>query len=477
MPVKKKGKTADEETKEKRSSKMDTSPEGVREAKRGGQSPQHEVRYPGFDLGLYILQYTGRGRIHRLKHIACHCPDVREKALKMMIQYIKEGIDDSQYNEALGLAEKLEVKVEPKDTTWTAAAARKFNDSQKKLDKEFDMAKRNELRSQQRSIMLQQAALYYNKGDFPKATQKYNEAAMIPSDSSRETLEDHMAAVKAAIASNSLALIDKHYRAMIRRKSDMARYPQFKAQIHAAYGLWNLFLSSSSTSDYSSSTARAFLQVSKDLGDSFNEVLTTSDVVSYACLSALASLPRSDIRKYLETDEVRKLLEVSPRWIGILQSYLQSKYGEVFRELDDMKKDFLLDPFLYPHVNKLYVMIKEKAIMQYFQAFSTIKLQSMAEVMGLSVPDLQSHVANLIGDGRIDARIDSADKVVYGRSTDQRNADYVKALKTGELLVSTMKTSLMRMSLTRNKIVVQTPKGDDGDGGGMIEGGKMDTSA
>lgn len=130
--------------------------------------------------------------------------------------------------------------------------------------------------------------------------------------------------------------------------------------------------------------------------------------------------------------------------------------------------------------------------------------------------------------GRIDARIDSANKVVYARSTDQRNADYVKgtdcilsvsflihhqtetlktlscnswlffvffrihsfscysvietwchfsrihikewllsiqlifciwrpfvALQTGELLVSTMKTSLMRMSLARNKIVVR----------------------
>ena len=42
-----------------------------------------------------------------------------------------------------------------------------------------------------------------------------------------------MQAVKAAIGSNSLALIDKHYRAMIRRKNDLDKYPQYKAQIHA----------------------------------------------------------------------------------------------------------------------------------------------------------------------------------------------------------------------------------------------------
>jgi len=84
----------------------------------------------------------------------------------------------------------------------------------------------------------------------------------------------------------------------------------------------------------------------------------------------------------------------------------------------------------------------------------------------ISHPWVNLSLAELIGDNRIQARIDSANKVVYARNSDQRNATFQKSMNMGTAYVRNVKSMLMRMSLIKHDFVVRHPKGKDKGGGG-----------
>jgi COP9 signalosome complex subunit 1 len=55
--------------------------------------------------------------------------------------------------------------------------------------------------------------------------------------------------------------------------------------------------------------------------------------------------------------------------------------------------------------------IRSKAVVLYFQPFSSIKLERMSQAFGWTVDEVERHVVNLIQSGDIQGRIDSQNKV------------------------------------------------------------------
>jgi len=239
-----------------------------------------------------------------------------------------------------------------------------------------------------------------------------------------------------------------------------------EAKFNAAHGLYHL-----RDSAYGNA-ARAFMQVTIELKDNYKEVISLEDVVNYACICALGSFDRRDLYRLLESESFRKLLDVRPVWIQVFHNYLSSKYAAVFKTLDELQDDFLLDIYMSKHYKKLVHKIRDYALIQYFRPFISIKIPTMAKAFGFDVAVLEAHLAELIGDNRIQARIDSANKVVYARNSDQRNNTFQKSLSMGTAYVRNVKSMLMRMSLIKHDFIVRHPKGKDKGGRDEKVGGK-----
>ena len=63
------------------------------------------------------------------------------------------------------------------------------------------------------------------------------------------------------------------------------------------------------------------------------------------------------------------------------------------------------------HVKNLTDLIRSRALVLYFQPFSSIKLERMANAFGWTVQQVEEQVVNLIQAGEIRGRVDSQNKV------------------------------------------------------------------
>jgi len=148
---------------------------------------------------------------------------------------------------------------------------------------------------------------------------------------------------------------------------------------------------------------------------------------------------------------------MAPGWRQIVQNFTQSSYAACFAALDRVKADLLLDMYLAPHVERLIVRIRDRALVQYFRPFVSVKIPAMAAAFKLDVPSLERQLVHLIAENHIQARIDSANKILYARHSDQRTATFQQAMNVGNRYVRDVKSLLLRMSLVENNFVVKAP--------------------
>lgn len=70
-----------------------------------------------------------------------------------------------------------------------------------------------------------------------------------------------------------------------------------------------------------------------------------------------------------------------------------------------------VDIHLFSHVHDLTNLIRNWAVVLYFQPFSSIKLERMSVAFGWTVEEVEEHVVALIQSGDIHGRVDSRNKV------------------------------------------------------------------
>lgn len=66
------------------------------------------------------------------------------------------------------------------------------------------------------------------------------------------------------------------------------------------------------------------------------------------------------------------------------------------------------------HVKQLTNMIRNWAVVLYFQPFKSIRLDRMASAFGWTVEEVEQNVVSLIQSGQIQGRVDSQNKVRVG---------------------------------------------------------------
>lgn len=100
----------------------------------------------------------------------------------------------------------------------------------------------------------------------------------------------------------------------------------------------------------------------------------------------------------------------------LIEAYMASKFSAVLDLLERYSTRHWADIHLAPHVLNLINLIKNRAIVLYFQPFTSIKMDRMSKAFGWSVQQLEDAVVMLIQTGEIQARLDKQNKVRGGGS-------------------------------------------------------------
>lgn len=129
-------------------------------------------------------------------------------------------------------------------------------------------------------------------------------------------------------------------------------------------------------------------------------------------LCALATYPRTAIKaQVLDNDGFGIYIEQEPYVRELVEAYMASKFSTVLELLDRYQPRHLLDVYLAPHVTNIINLIKNRALVLYFQPFASIRMERMSQAFGWTVEQLEEAVVGLIQSGEIQARVDKQNKV------------------------------------------------------------------
>lgn len=176
----------------------------------------------------------------------------------------------------------------------------------------------------------------------------------------------------------------------------------------------------------------------------------------YGGLCALATYDRQEVQKNVISSSSFKLfLELEPQLRDIIFKFYESKYASCLKLLDEIKDNLMLDMYLAQHIAGLYTQIRNRALIQYFSPYLSADMVKMAAAFNRSVPELENEVMQLILDGQIQARIDSHNKILYAKDTDQRSCTFEKAISVAQKYRRRTKMLILRAAVLKNQIHVK----------------------
>lgn len=404
-----------------------------------------------FDLENFIGNYIGHTKIQRLLFIAEHCPKLSKEAYRLAMGEIKKTTNTSLYKT---VCEKA-VSLGPENTLdigWIESVDKKSAQSQERLEIELNNARTSVNKEKIRQGHNQLGDFHYARGD-PNSALKCYVRARDYCTSPNHIVEMCMNVIKVGIDMGNYPHV-VNYVAKAEQVTEL-QDKQVIARLKVCAGLANL-----ENRKYKMA-ARKFLETTADIGD-FSEVIASHDIAIYGGLCALASFDRQELKKkVIDNISFSSFLEQAHEVRELINDFYSSNYASCLKYLDRLKPNLLLDIHLHQHVNEVYKLIRNKALIQYFSPFSSIDLTIMAEAFNTTVSGLEKELSQLIIEGLISARIDSHNKRLYARQTDQRSATFERTLSIGEEYQENTKAALLRVHLYNSDFLLKTPRREE----------------
>ncbi|KAJ7201080.1 G protein pathway suppressor 1 [Mycena pura] len=456
----------------------------------GQSSTQHVGKTPlvvvddlhPFDLDSYIANYRGRTVIDRLIHIISSCPALAPEAFQLAVQHIHQSRDPSLYQQVLSAYEQIIKSAEVSlpspgdlaslDTRWVEEIMAKNQAERSKLEVELKTYSNNMIKESIRMGHRDLGDFYRSVGEYPTALKHYTKSREFCT-TSQHVLEmclsvlellieqrnySHLptyvfkadAALDAASAASASAKEGDGNGAstaaplLNKRKPMSEDRERVQSKLDFATALSNL-----ASGNYQKA-AYAFLKLGsvKDFGNWMGKLVAPGDIAIYGVLCALASLPRSALKtQILENATFGVYVEQEPYVRELVEAYLGSNFKTVLELLNRYSSRHALDIYLAPHIVELTNMIRNWAVVLYFQPFASIRLDRMSGAFGWTVQEVEQQVVNLIQSGSIHGRVDSQNKILYAKQTDYRAELFARAIKAGREIQATNRKVLLRMRL------------------------------
>lgn len=457
-------------------------------------SPQ--VEDINIDLENYISHYHGLARIHRLEFIADHCRSLKVEALNLAIEYIKQNTFNvrdyarlfKKLQDALEERHRVPCNISL-DLNWIDTKTKQAGLRLSRLENDLKNFRSNSMKENIRRGQDDLGDHFLDCGELENA---YNAYAR-----SREYVLTHRNQLNQCLNMIRVSLLIKNWYAVsnhvIKAESqptnDSPTNPTVSTKLHCAAGLYELnsrhykkaakhFLStnfdhfnhkstnltspgssaqangsrlyspgpssSNNQAGPSSANSSGFVnsfsspQNERDVGHKNStgqwDLLAPINIAVYGSLCALASYSRQELaNNIINSSSFKQFSELEPQMRDAVNRFYESKYAACLSILQEIKNTLLLDMYLAPHVERLYRLIRNKALIQYFEPYNAASMSTMAEAFKTSVAELEKEIVILIYDGHIRASIDSHHKVLYSKHTDLRTLTYERAFNLGKL--------------------------------------------
>jgi len=458
----------------------------------------YNIENPSIDLEAYALGYTGLAAIYRLRFIAHHCPMLKIEALKLAISHVMNthntalyselhkklvaAMKDQQSQSASGGANLPDAAVaasasgvggsnpsnndamKEASPVGNAASVREWIDVRnkkaalklEKLDTDLKNYKSNSIKESIRRGHDDLGDHFLDCGDLANALKCYSRARDYCT-SGRHVVNMCINVIKVSVYlqnwSHVVSYVNKAMATPDFTESNVkgnADHAQLLTRLNCAYGLAEL-----ATGKYKSA-AKHFLHANID-HCGIPDLMSAQNVAMYGGLCALATFERSQLHKEVLISNTFKLfLELEPQLRDVIINFYESKYGKCLTQLEDMKDNMMLDIYLASHVNTLFSMIRSRSLVQYFSPYSSADLRLMAGSFNTSVASLEDELMTLILEGKIQARIDSHNKVLYAQDTDQRSVTFEKAIEMASLYEERARMMILRSAILKAKVMVKT---------------------
>lgn len=425
------------------------------------------VENPTIDLETYAASYTGLAKLYRLMFVADHCPSLRLEALKMAISHVMTTYNVSLYQllhkklaDALANSGLPDVAVQMGsqdvpvlDAMWVESKTKKAAIKLEKLDTDLKNYKTNSIKESIRRGHDDLGDHYLDCGDLSSALKCYSRA--------RDYCTSGKHIIMMCLNVVKVSVYLQNWAHVLNFVSKAEATPDFNevhgkdsnqtilTRLKCAAGLAEL-----ATKKYKNA-AKFFLQASIDHCD-YPELLSSNNVAIYGGLCALATYDRTELQKHVIVSSSFKLfLELEPQLRDIIFKFYESKYASCLKLLDEIRDNLMLDMYLAPHINSLYMQIRNRALIQYFSPYLSADMHLMAKAFNRTVNTLEDELMQLILYGQIQARIDSHNKILYAKDVDQRSTTFERSLAVGKEYQRRTSMLILRAAMLKNQIHVK----------------------
>lgn len=191
---------------------------------------------------------------------------------------------------------------------------------------------------------------------------------------------------------------------------------------------------------------RNFDEAAQLLLDSFatftcTELLSYAAMVGFGVLCGAISLSRTDLkRRVVDSPELLSLLPTTKSLepLSILTNSLYTgEYSTFLQALADVEVLNLKPSWLLASHSAFYVReMRRKAYTQLLDSYMALSLKSMADTFGVSVDYLETDLARLIPQKKLNCVVDRVNGVVITNRLDTKNAQYQQLVQEGDALLT-----------------------------------------
>ncbi|CAF1220825.1 unnamed protein product [Rotaria sordida] len=441
---------------------------------------QVNISSTNFELETITSSYTGLMRIYRLLYIADHCLSLRTEALLISLKYIQETHFISLYKQIVDELKKQNIPLPNDfDSTWYEKTQRNYTNKLEKLDNDLRNFRTNSIKDSIRRGHDDLGDHYLDAGDFFNAVRCYvrsRDYCVTP----RHMITMCMNVIKASFYmqnwSNVLSYVSKAEQAIesLETTTKSTTTPSTVSSMINPMDVTttnNIITSDAilasrlkvyagiaelATKRYKLA-ARHFLGVSFDhCSNYFQDLISPQTLIQYVCLCSLATFERFELhRLILMSPNMKQYLELEPSIRDILHKFYETSYPSCIALMSQYEPIFALDQYLAPHLCTLYYEIRHRIIITYFLPYKNACMNTMAHQLNTTIDLLEDELVHLIRSGKIKARIDSKNKILYVADTDQRWYAYQHALTITKQSEKITRALLLRSAIIKANLSVK----------------------
>ncbi|XP_051147030.1 COP9 signalosome complex subunit 1-like [Andrographis paniculata] len=412
------------------------------ELRRGGEVNRRPiVSDEHLDVEAYAALYTGRTKIIRLKYIAdkCGVPSMELEALRIAYDEAKKGGDSGLFNEIVRKIDGRLGEAYGPDDEWVSGVEKRVTSRREKLETDISASVEDNIKESVRVAYEDLGYFSYEHGFLGEAFRSYARSVEYCS-TPEQVVHACMNVIRVSLEMNQHGTVGKYVNKAEETKGGLDSLAV--AKLRCVAGL--VFLG---TKDYKHA-ARKFLETGFELGNNYSEVIASQDVATYGGLCALASFDRAELkRRVIDNVNFRNFLELVPEVRELINDFYTSRYASFLEYLETLRAKMVVDIYLQRHMEGLYDKIRNKALIQYTLPFVSMDIRMMANAFKLSVTEMEKELEGLITKNIIQAKIDSHNKILYGRHADQRKGTFQRVLRVANKFDQDVRAMLLRASI------------------------------